>query len=279
MNNKPNIELPDGYVDFYKQVETWQNEVFFRLKKGHNPENISAIQLLNEHNQPILSVMSMEIDADLYKGAFLEFARLVKNERGQAGEKIDRIIADLDNVDFTDLAQKIINNETDHFAKLAEQAELSTDLVWFMLDHSLRPFLRHFALPYQESLKGDDLVWAHGVCPICGSQAHYSRIRAEDGRRFLFCEHCFTEWEHMYLSCIYCGNTEPKTVRYFVIEGDDANQVFVCDKCRGYLKTFDERKGSSKVDMFIAGIETVHLDLIAEEEGYSNKVSIERDFN
>lgn len=280
MSNTIPVELPEGFIDFYKRIETWQNEMLFRLKKEKPVSKIEAAPLLAEKNQPLLEIMDMEIDPDQYKGAVMELANLVKAERGLTQDKVNRIIEVLDSYDFGDLARRMIDKDRDFFNKLARENDLALELLIFILDHALRPFLRHFALPYQDSLREeDDLVWPNGTCPVCGNQANFSRIRGEDGRRFLFCEHCFTEWEYQYLACIYCGNTEPKTIRYFVIEGDDAHQVFVCDKCRGYLKTFDERKGREKVDLFIAAIETVYLDMIAEEEGYTNNVSIDRDLN
>ena len=27
------VELPERYVEFYKAIESWQNEMFFRLKR------------------------------------------------------------------------------------------------------------------------------------------------------------------------------------------------------------------------------------------------------
>jgi hypothetical protein len=42
---------------------------------------------------------------------------------------------------------------------------------------------------------------------------------------------------------------------------------------------FDERKGNASTDLFIAGFETIYLDLIAEDEGYTNKLVCERNLN
>ncbi|MGE5398659.1 MAG: formate dehydrogenase accessory protein FdhE [Chitinophagales bacterium] len=280
MIEKKPVTLPEGYVDFYKNVETWQNEVFFRLKKRLSQNKIDAKSILSEENRPLVELVDLDLNQELYHGAIIEFIDIVKNQRKLAQDKLDQISRAIEGLDYTDLAIRVISNDQEFISDLARKNDLAEDLLIFVLDHALRPFLRYFALPYQDSLLADEnFSWNDGDCPVCGFKANFSRVRAEDGRRFLFCEHCFTEWEYKYLGCIYCGNSEPNTIRYFIVEGDDANQVFVCDKCRGYLKTFDERKGQRKEDLFIAGIETVYLDLIAEEEGYSTKVDLNRDLN
>ncbi|MGE5423414.1 MAG: formate dehydrogenase accessory protein FdhE [Ignavibacteriales bacterium] len=280
MTNHNHVELPEGYVDFYKKIETWQNEMFFRLKKAQNIDKQNINLLLKERNKPFLEFNDMSIDPELYKGAFIEFTRMVGQEREATADKLSQIVTAVEGMDFIALADHVVNDDKKFFTDLASQKSIAYDLLVFSLDHALRPFLRHYAMPYQDALRDDeDFSWGFGVCPICGAQANYSRVSLEDGRRFLFCEHCFTEWEYKYLGCIFCGNSEPNTIRFFVVEGDEANQVFVCEKCKGYLKTFDERKGMAKTDLFIAGIETVYLDLIAEEQGYRSNVDVDRQLN
>ena len=222
----------------------------------------------------------IDIDPVHYREAFLELTQLVMKEREGIKDSLQEIVKVFSEMDFTEIAFRVINNDCQHFEKLAAEKGLAGELAYFLLDHALRPFLRCFALPYQGVVVGEDFHWEMAVCPVCGSQVNFSRVRAEDGQRLLFCEHCFTEWPSRYLGCIYCGNTEPLTIKYLVVEGDDAHQLFVCEKCKGYLKTFDERKGDTKRDLFIAGIETVYLDLIAEENGYTNnRIEDERNLN
>ena len=56
-----------------------------------------------------------------------------------------------------------------------------------------------------------------------------------------------------------------------VLEGDEAPQLFVCDKCKGYLKNYDERNGTVRKDRFITSVRTIYLDLLAEQQGYGFK--------
>ncbi|NLW45022.1 MAG: formate dehydrogenase accessory protein FdhE [Syntrophomonadaceae bacterium] len=280
MKNRLPFVLPEGYVEFYKAVESWQNEFFFKLKRTAGTGEYDADRVPQNIERPVLETHGIDIDPDHYREAFLELTQLVMKEREGIKESLQEIVKVFSEMDFIEVASRVINNDYQHFKNLAAEKGLAGELAYFLLDHALRPFLRCYALPYQEVVGGEDFHWEMAVCPVCGFQVTFSRFRAEDGQRFLFCEHCFTEWPSRYLGCIYCGNAEPLTIKYLVVEGDDAHQLFVCEKCKGYLKTFDERKGDAKRDLFIAGIETVYLDLIAEENGYTNtRTEDERNLN
>jgi FdhE protein len=45
--------------------------------------------------------------------------------------------------------------------------------------------------------------------------------------------------------------------------------VDVCNKCRRYIKTVELPKSSEEPDLDIEDIATLHLDMIAYDEGYN----------
>ncbi|MGI5911996.1 MAG: formate dehydrogenase accessory protein FdhE, partial [Syntrophomonadaceae bacterium] len=57
---------------------------------------------------------------------------------------------------------------------------------------------------------------------------------------------------------------------YITVENRTAYQIYTCDICKGYLKTFDERQNKCSIDMYIANLETIYLDMIAQNKGYTN---------
>lgn len=267
------VTLPEGFVEFYEDVESWQNELFFRLKKKHAVgEKMDAVPLVQEEGRPLIELLDFEISIEDYREAFLAFAELVKAKREKSTAFVDKILELRDQLDYGEMLNRLLEDDRLYFARLEKETGVPMNVLMLIAQHSLRPFLRVFALPYEESFRKDEnLGWGKGICPVCGAVPSISRVRSHDGRRFLFCEECFTEWEHRYLSCIYCGNDEPSTIKYFVVDGDDANQVFVCEKCKGYLKNYDERKGRARNDMFITNIKTIYLDLLAEQKGYGHR--------
>ena len=48
-------------------------------------------------------------------------------------------------------------------------------------------------------------------------------------------------------------------------------RIDVCEQCKRYIKTLDERKGGDEKRAFIPSVEdlaTMYLDIVAEKEGY-----------
>lgn len=274
------VELPEGYVEFYKKIETWENEQLFRLKKADHQGQENRNQALKEEQRPLIDIEGFELDTDAYRNAALAFLQMIAGERENISEKQDEYRVLLEKIDYDRAAEAVLAFDRGFFDEIAEEGRLDADMTAFILDHAMRPFLRSYAARYQEAIRADeDLAWGRGMCPVCGAQAMFSTVKPGNGQRYLFCEHCYTEWIHKYLGCIHCGNGEPDSLHYFILNDDDAHQIFVCDKCKGYLKTFDERKGAIASGLYIIGVETIYLDMIAEEQGYSNAPALEQDLN
>ncbi len=273
MNRKSPVELPAGYLDFYKNLETWQTEQQIKLQKTSAFNPISNIlSLISEQKRPLIVIDRLIIDAEQYRTVFTAMLDFMTENRPELKETIDDLRIKTSDLNFASYIRDFLNDNITPLAGLAEEYQVSEDLLVFLFDHSLRPFLRLYALPYQQELREDTFQhWDFpNLCPVCGSKSHFSRLRPADNRRFMFCDRCFTEWESRYLLCVHCGNDTPGTILYRSIENDDAYRIYTCEKCKGYLKTYDENAGGGSTDLFIANIETIYLDMLAEEKGYTN---------
>ena len=140
------------------------------------------------------------------------------------------------------------------------------DLVDLFLEESLRPALEKVVEKYGKSIA--KAGWTEGYCPICGKEPKIGEIREEEGRRFLFCTQCGFEWRFMRIKCPFCGNEEQQTLAYFSIEGEEKYRVDVCNECKRYIKTVDFRETKEEADLDVEDIATLHLDMLANEEGY-----------
>ncbi|MGI6453489.1 MAG: formate dehydrogenase accessory protein FdhE [Syntrophomonadaceae bacterium] len=273
MDRKTPVQLPEGYEEFYKELENWQNEKQVYLKKLNPVNKTSLSEVLTVKKKPLLIATGFKVDPEQYREMLFDFISFLKKARPSVADIIDRLAADLDKFDFADITEKLLTGQD--LNNLEEASIISPDLALFIFDHALRPFLRVQAEAYQEDLANDDFrSWDLPMtCPICGSQPTISRLRKSDGRRLMFCDHCFAEWEVKYLACAYCQNDEPGTIRYLSVGDTDPYQIYTCDKCRGYIKTYDERQSGQATDLFIANIKTIYLDMLAEEKGYKNHSS------
>lgn len=272
MSRQTPVALPEGYVDFYTNLENWQNEQEIKLKKNYSPENIEVRKLLVNSQKDLMKHHRFKIDPQQLKDTYLALVDFLESNRPITTEAIDSLRKAAKQMDFGNIAAVLLDNDPSYFIEMAEELGLANELLIFTVDHALRPYLRMLAQPYYNQISQDEIgFWSQAAfCPFCGSKSHFSRLREEDGKRFMFCDRCFTEWESRSIYCIHCGNDEPNTINYISVEDDSAYQIYTCEKCKGYLKTYDERQTGKTTDLFIANIETIYLDMLAQEKGYVN---------
>jgi FdhE protein len=111
--------------------------------------------------------------------------------------------------------------------------------------------------------------WEQGYCPTCGSWPLLAEFRGLDQSRFLRCGLCAAGWEAPRLWCPFCGNRDHERVGYLVSAGEESkSRLFVCEECRGHLKTVTTLAALAPLSLLVVDAVTVHLDLAAAERGY-----------
>jgi FdhE protein len=162
-----------------------------------------------------------------------------------------------------------VEDETaaDNRQKLAD-AEDDLDLIDLFVEESLRPELEYVADKYSKTVA--KFGWTEGYCPICGKEPKIGEIRGEEeGKRYLFCHQCGYKWNFRRIKCPFCGNEEQQSLAYFAVEGEERYHVDVCNKCRRYIKTIELSQAAGEINLDVEDIATLHLDMLAYEEGYN----------
>jgi len=161
------------------------------------------------------------------------------------------------------------SSEEDSVSKdFEDQEEEHLDLIDLFAEESLRPELEYVAEKYKDIVSKSE--WTEGYCPICGKEPKIGEIRKdEDGKRYLFCNQCGFKWYFNRIKCPFCGNDEQSSLAYFEVEGDERYRVDVCNKCRRYIKTVELPQSGEEPNMDVEDIATLHLDMIASDEGYN----------
>ena len=194
--------------------------------------------------------------------ALLEIAE--KRNPGETAEMARKIREG--EITFNDLIYESFNP-----LPLEEEAEsgeedATFDLVELFIEESLRPALEQVVARHGEAVTKSD--WSEGYCPICGRDPKIGEIRDEEGTRYLFCNQCGFEWSFLRIKCPFCSNEEQQTLAYFTIEADERYRVDVCNACKRYIKIVDFRETDRKADLDVEDIATLHLDMLANDEGY-----------
>ncbi|MBN1615531.1 MAG: formate dehydrogenase accessory protein FdhE [Deltaproteobacteria bacterium] len=231
------------------------------------PVEESLIETKMEGGLPLIDLVSGKFDLTMPKRYFLALLDIAeKRAPGQATEIIRKINDGL--LEFeTMILGSISAPDEEQEEETEEDGDDDTlDLIELFLEESLRPALEKVAERY-----GDRIAkagWSEGYCPVCGREPKIGELKDEEGHRYLFCHQCGFEWSFRRIKCPFCGNEEQQSLAYFTIEGEERYRVDVCNECRRYIKIVDFRETKQEANLDVEDIATLHLDMLANEEGY-----------
>lgn len=134
-----------------------------------------------------------------------------------------------------------------------------------IIQASLRPLLASYSKTVLSHITQEE--WRKGYCPVCGGKPDFAFLEKEYGARWLVCSRCDTEWLFQRLECPYCGAVDQSALSYFT---DDKGlyRLYVCERCKCYLKTIDLRQAESDVLIPLERLLTLDIDAQAQENGY-----------
>ena len=130
---------------------------------------------------------------------------------------------------------------------------------------ALRPFLAAHTEALLPLVNQD--LWRRGYCPVCGGRANFAFLEPEQGARWLMCPRCDAEWLFQRLECPFCGSKQQDCLAYYADE-QGLYRLYVCEKCKGYIKAVDLREAKTEVLLPLEWITTLDLDRQATELGY-----------
>lgn len=111
--------------------------------------------------------------------------------------------------------------------------------------------------------------WPSGYCPVCGSWPLLAELRGVERERRLRCGRCGAAWPTQWLRCTYCGEARHGHLGALAAaDGLESRKAETCGTCRHYLKSVAALAPLSHIDLLLADLETVELDLAARERGY-----------
>jgi FdhE protein len=161
-------------------------------------------------------------------------------------------------------------SDRDTLADLSTRVGVEPDLLEWAGRQVARPFFHRLG----ELLAGQPIADVENAsvagCPCCGGAPRFGRYERHEGRRFLWCDLCNIQWSFRRLTCPFCLNKDHEKLGYLSIEGVENYRIDVCEVCRGYLRSLDERglPGDARVDFVKEDVGTYHLCLAAEKEGW-----------
>ena len=214
------------------------------------PELIS--QRLSSYS-PLLTFDDLDIDWTKAEKIFRESLSVISEYSDTADATSD--------LDLNEIAKAWYEN------KSLPKTGIDKDTLLVALHTAMKPFLSVHAETLLTEI--EQKRWRRGYCPICGSSPNFSFLsKDQEGARWLVCPRCGTEWLFQRLECPFCGNKEQKKLSYLT-DDNRLYRLYLCEECKGYLKSIDLRVADSDVLVPLEWVATLDLDRQACESGYS----------
>lgn len=215
---------------------------------------------------PCISPAEMSVDIALCSTFLLGTINVLKTV-GQDGDlelSNLQLVIESGKLNYKQIFSAILERNRAVIDEAAKVSEVPAALLEYLFEIPLKSELEKVAL----SLKSESFdEWEEAFCPICGSRPGMAEFAGEEGKRFLGCSACNYKWKFKRLQCPYCGNNDPEKLSYFTV-GDGVTRIDVCKVCSRYIKTHDSRKDEDYISLDIEDIMTLHLDMLANKEGY-----------
>ncbi|GAB6182164.1 hypothetical protein JCM14036_34830 [Desulfotomaculum defluvii] len=147
----------------------------------------------------------------------------------------------------------------------ANRLAVPMDLLDFIVLATFKPILKSYGEAFLSWVPLTE--WSYSHCPVCGDQPTMAKLVGKEGHRKLYCGRCETEWRFKRIGCPYCKEGNSSQTTFITPDNYKQYRVYLCDNCKSYLKTVDERV-VGEVDLFCEDLATVELDQLAQAEGY-----------
>lgn len=252
-------------LDILEEILILREKYRPNMKENIFPVDKNLIKKKIAGGLPLIDFSGGKFDLTEPKKYFLALLKIAEeqtpDETREFAKKIEDGTIDFEKMIRTSFTIPHYDEETPE-----ELEDETLDLIDLFLEESLRPALEVLAEKYGKVIAKSE--WSEGYCPICGKEPRIGELKEEEGRRFLFCNQCGFEWNFMRIKCPFCGNEEQQTLAYFTVEEDERYRVDVCNVCKRYIKTVDFRSTKEEANLDVEVIATLHLDMLANEEGY-----------
>jgi FdhE protein len=251
-------------LEFYRKLLTVQAKIHKRLPPSKTRMSREAINKRIYSGQPLLNADELAFDWPQVQDAFERITTVFSGYPELFGKVPDKLR-------HPGAGQLLTRKAVQAWfagKKLPEPLtkNISENLIQAIIQATMQPFLSGYAEVLYSSIEQDH--WHRTYCPVCGGRPDFASLRKDVGARWLLCSRCDSEWSFPRLQCPYCGNLNQKDLTFYSDE-DGLYLLYVCEKCKGYIKAIDLRKASDDVMLPLERILTVEMDQQARSKGYS----------
>lgn len=257
------------YLDLQKEILKKQ-----LLWKKEISDAIRFVELAQKNdNMPLIQQFDLQVSIPYYKNWILELMDLLNEREPALKDEMDQIKRLLNHETLERWVKEVLAFNEYYFIKLAETEKVSEWIPQLLAEHGIRPYLRRIAEVYAEEIT---TIKPMGTCPCCGEPVRLARLEGKVGKKVMYCPRCYASWSEKRTKCSHCGVDHDEKMIYFHLENDQAKLLYVCDDCKGYVKVMDEKQAFKKEEPALLDLNTIYLDILAQEKGYGVTIEKER---
>lgn len=259
-------------LDFYKHIIREQHKIKPAIRVKPAAKDDETVKTHLREGFPLLDRNDVLADLEPAVTLFRNICKsLLRNYRQAAPEikKINKAVRQGE-INLEQLFGKMVEGDREYIDAIAVGRDFNAGLLRLLAESSIHPLLEAYAGKLKGSVDQD--AWWKTYCPICGAPPVLGELKNSkdvQGAKFFLCSACGSEWRYHRLGCPFCGNGDQKKLRHFTTEADGKGyRVEVCEECKKYIKTMDLRE-LGRITPLVDDIATLHLDIIARNEGYA----------
>ncbi len=215
-----------------------------------------------EQAHPALHNQSIGIDPDRVRDLMRTMAS--SGKLAELAPGLDRFI---DTQDMIRFLQVMIEWDVDEFQRIGEAQDIEPAALLALGNTVLMPQFHRIAEILADSVdvESNDI----GFCPVCGSWPGMAEQRGLAKQLWLRCVRCGTGWKSRHQKCVFCDNTDHKTLGYLAAEGErESRRINTCNECDCYIKVFATVTPLTHADVLRVDLESFVLDVGAVDAGY-----------
>ena len=263
-----------GMLSFYGKIFIAQENAKSQINLDpiHIPVEVLAVK--TREQLPLVNMSDFAVDIEAGYHLMKTICNILLTATEEMAICAKALLKALDdNLQPSDLFSNLLAADDGFFNNTAIDLAIDKKTLAFIAYSSIKPSVALCAEQLSTYLE-KDLPTEKGYCPICGNLPGLSTLRQE-GRRFLHCSFCWHEWISRRVYCPFCDNTDSKSIHYFFSEEEKDYRMYVCDRCKKYLKTVDARKADRWLYPPLEQVSSLHLDFKAQEMGLESGMPLE----
>jgi FdhE protein len=224
-----------------------------------------------EKGSPLIAFTPVSLSLEILSACFREIIHVFQSHGVCSSEACQWFDTHADNSFIKKITKAITSFDMDGIKELSEPTPIDAHTLILISRELVKPF--YHVLASQAGEVASFKHWTEGFCPVCGDMPSFARLsksKEEEGKRYLWCASCDLEWAFQRMCCPSCGNKDHKKLKFLTTNHREELRVDVCEECKGYIKTIDERKtGQEEATTFIKeNAASLFLDITAGEKGY-----------